>query len=185
VIVNNKEFASFKTDKKGKFKIKSINPADSMLFLADGYASANTVIGNAKSIKVILFPITKDEAVDIGYGSQNSKTLTSSVTVLSSNDFNKVVAVDIYSYLRGKIPGLQIIKNSSSSLTRPQIMLRGTGSFSGTYEPLIVIDGIQNASIENLDPNDVASVTVLKDGSAQAIYGSQASGGVILIKTKK
>ncbi len=185
IIVNGDVNKAVLTDKKGKFKIKKINPLDAILFVADGYAPAQVIAGNAAVFKVVLFTISPDKDVEVGYGAQSSRSLTSSVTVLSTNEFNKVIDVDIYSYLRGKVAGLHVIQNASNPSERPKIMLRGTGSLSGTYEPLIVIDGVQNASLQNLDPNDVASVTVLKDGSSQAMYGSQASGGVIIIKTKR
>lgn len=173
------------TDKKGKFKLFDISTTDTLMFSAVGYSSATLAVGNATKIKVILFATNKSESVDVGYGNQSSKSLTSSVMVLESENFNKVINADIYSYLKGRVPGLQILKTGSNILDQPKIMLRGGGSLSGTYEPLIVIDGVQNASLTNLDPNDVGSVTVLKDASAQAIYGSQANGGVIIIKTKK
>lgn len=185
VIVMKNEIIATQTKKDGKFKLKGVNPLDTILFMSDGYSSAETVVGNGKIFKVVLFSERKEKDIDVGYGSQSAKSLTSSVTVLTANDFNKVLDVDIYSYLRGKVPGLHITQNASNPSDTPKIMLRGTGSLSGTYEPLIVIDGVQNASLQNLDPNDVASVTVLKDGSSQAIYGSQASGGVIIIKTKR
>ena len=185
ILVNGNGEKLTLTNKKGKFKLKAIRPLDSILFLAKGYLPAVVVAGNASSFKVLLFPENKEKIVEIGYGGQSSRSLTSSITVLTTNDFNKVIDVDIYSYLRGKVAGLHIIQNVSNPSEKPKIMLRGTGSLSGTYEPLIIIDGVQNASLQNLDPNDVSSVTVLKDGSSQAMYGSQASGGVIIIKTKR
>lgn len=173
------------TDKKGKFSMAEVNSTDTLIFSADGYSSATLAVGNATKIKVILFATSKSESVEVGYGNQSTRSLTSSVKVLEVEDFNRVINADIYSYLKGRIPGLQILKTGSNILEQPKVMLRGGGSLSGTYEPLIVIDGVQNASLTNLDPNDVGSVTVLKDASAQAIYGSQANGGVIIIKTKK
>jgi TonB-dependent SusC/RagA subfamily outer membrane receptor len=172
------------TDKHGKFKLSGMEKDDTLMFSATGYTPTMTEVGNAKKIKVLLNPEKKENSVEIGYGSQDAKSLTSSVVVLEAKDLNKVLAPDIYSYLRGKVPGLQVEAYGYNPAVAPRIMLRGAGSFSATYEPLIVIDGVQGASLINLDPNDVKSVTVLKDASAQAIYGSRAAGGVIIIKTK-
>ena len=172
------------TDKMGKFKLSGAETYDTLMFSATGYIPTMVAVGNSKKLKVLLSPEGKANTVEIGYGSQDTRSLTSSVVVLESKDLNKVLAPDIYSYLRGKIPGLQVEAYGYNPAVAPRIMLRGAGSFSATYEPLIVIDGVQGASLINLDPNDVKNVTVLKDASAQAIYGSRAAGGVIIIKTK-
>ncbi|MEY3421399.1 MAG: hypothetical protein RIR48_1691 [Bacteroidota bacterium] len=185
VLLVGKSTEEIPADKKGRFKINDADTKDTLMFYADGYTSASIEVGSAKKMKIMLFSQNRNEHIDIGYGTQSAKSLTSSVTVLESSDFNRVLEADIYSYLRGKVPGLHIIQNASNPSNQPKIMLRGGGSLSGTYEPLIVIDGIQNASLSNLDPNDVASVTVLKDASAQAIYGTQANGGVLIIRTKR
>ena len=172
------------TDKYGKFKVSGLDQNDTLMFTAKGYIPTMIAVGTAKKMKVLLSPQIEENNYEIGYGSQNSKSLTSSVFVLESKDFNNVLAPDIYSYLRSKIPGLHVEAYGPNPAIAPKILLRASGSFSNIYEPLIVIDGVQNASITNLDPNDVKSLTVLKDASAQAIYGSQANGGVIIIKTK-
>jgi len=169
------------TDKNGRFKISNLDKKDTLMFTAIGFTPTMIEVGSAKKMKVLLSREEKQGIVDIGYGTQNSNSLTSSVVVVESEDFNKVVAADIYSYLRGKIPGLRVETNGNLT---PKVSLRGSGNFSNYYEPLIVIDGVQRASLTTVDPNDVKSVTVLKDASAAAIYGSQANGGVIIIKTK-
>jgi TonB-dependent starch-binding outer membrane protein SusC len=169
------------TDKKGQFKISNLQENDTLMFTANGYIPTMIAVGSAKKIKVILSPDGNKTAVDVGYGTQNSNSITSSVVVVESKDFNNVVSSDIYTYLRGKVPGLNIDNRNPA---QPKISLRGSGNFSNYYEPLIVIDGVQNASLTTVDPNDVKSVTVLKDASASAIYGTQGNGGVIIIKTK-
>jgi TonB-dependent starch-binding outer membrane protein SusC len=183
IVLNNAE-KIIKIKKNGKFSFEA-KSLDSVSFLAPNYSSAATTIGTSKFFKVELFPIeVKAEKTDIGYGAMDKKQMTSAVTVVEEKDFNKVIATDIYQYLRGKVPGLTIKSDSGNPTNEPTITLRGGGSFSN-ISPMIVIDGAQNASLGGLDPNDVANVTVLRDGSAQAIYGSQASSGVIIIKTKK
>ena len=184
VVQVGKNMKPVMTDKNGKFKIADAAPHDTLMFTAGNYVPTMIEAGSIRKIKVLLSPDVKTNNVDIGYGTQDSRSMTSSVVVLESKDLNKVLAPDIYSYLRGKIPGLQVEAYGYNPAIAPRIMLRGAGSFSRTYEPLIVVDGVQGASISNLDPNEVKTVTVLKDASAQAIYGSQAAGGVIIIKTK-
>jgi iron complex outermembrane receptor protein len=174
------------TNKKGKFNIDVKDGNEIIEITAQGYSSAMITVGTAARIKALLLPINSIQSeVETSYYTENQRINTSSITILKHNEFNVNVSSDIYAYLRGKVPGLSIIQNPTDPLGIPKIMLRGTGAaFSGTYEPLILVNGIVNNSLLNIDPNDVASVTILKDGSAQALYGSQASGGVILIKTK-
>jgi TonB-dependent starch-binding outer membrane protein SusC len=174
-----------KSNEKGDFEL-NLKKNSKVTFSLEGYTSAGVKLTKNATIKVILFPYKDPKGtVDMGYGEQSSRSVTSSVTVLESSELNKEVSADIYSYLRGKVPGLSVMRATSNVTDEPQLMLRGTAGLSGNYSPLIVVDGIQGISLTSLDPNDVASVTVLKDSSAQAIYGSQASGGVIIIKTKR
>lgn len=173
------------SDKKGKFAITVNDTSDLLVVTAVNYASAILKVGNANKVNATLYPLSLvGQSLEMPYHSQNSNQITSSISVIKNRDFNVNTSSDIYAYLRGKVPGLSIIPNPNDPMSPPRIMLRGTGSFSGTYDPLIIVNGVQNVSIQSIDPNDVASVSVLKDGSAQALYGSQASGGVIIIKTK-
>lgn len=182
----NGESVDVKIDKKGKFKIPKVRQNDVVVFSSAGYFSAQINIKDAVKVKVLLYAIAAaDEKVTDSFGSQSMRSVSSSVTVLKSGDFNKVIDSDIYAYLRGRVPGLTVIRDASNPTVEPQILLRGSASLTGNYKPLIIVDGIQGATLNSIDPNDVASVTVLKDGSSQAMYGSQANGGVIIITTKK
>lgn len=97
-----------------------------------------------------------------------------------------MAVTNIYEFIRGKVPGLNIQGDVNSPNSKPRIMLRGISSLNqDAAEPLVVIDGIPGASLNTVDPNEVAKISVLKDASAQAIYGTRAMGGVILITTKK
>ncbi len=185
-IAINGEVVDVKIDKKGKFKIPKVMEKDVVVFSSAGYLSAQINIKDAAKVIVQLYPVAAvDEKVTDSFGSQSMRSVSSSVTVLKSGDFNKVIDSDIYAYLRGRVPGLTVIRDASNPTFEPQIMFRGSASLTGNYKPLIIVDGIQGATLNSIDPNDVASVTVLKDGSSQAMYGSQASGGVIIITTKK
>lgn len=175
----------YKTDKKGNFKLKINNNTDTINFEHDGYYGEYFIVGTGSAFSVGLTKTDRLKTVDVGYGSISDRQVTSAVTTLEEKDFNKGAVTDIYQLLRGKIPGL-IIKHTSSNITdAPEIYIRGASSFDGNQQPLIVIDGVMGASLSGLDPNDVASVTVLKDGSSTAMYGSRGNAGVIMIKSKK
>lgn len=175
-----------KTNKKGKFKLKVYHETDTVYFKKEGYYTEFMQVNNAKKVKVGLTKIAKEEKViEDSYGSQDVRSSTSSISILEEEDFNKAINIDIYQYLRGKVPGLTIRRDAQNPNVEPVIMLRNASSINGNNKPLIIVDGVQNVSLSTVDPNDVKSVTVLRDGSAQAMYGSQANAGVIVIKTKK
>lgn len=183
-IVGQKKTVS--TNKKGKFKIKAYSPEDTIYFTKQGYYSEVIQVGDIKKMKVGLTKISdKSTIITDAYGMQRSSRGTSAVTVLSQEAFNKGINNDIYQFLRGKVPGLTIRHDPTDPNSEPFIMLRSAGNLSGNIQPMILVDGVPNSSLSTLDPADVADVTVLRDGSAQAIYGSQATGGVILIKTRR
>jgi TonB-linked SusC/RagA family outer membrane protein len=122
------------------------------------------------------------EVVVTGYSSSKKSDLTSAITVVSEEKLKDVTTNDIGSMLQGKVAGLQVINADGEPGAASEIRLRGVSSINATQSPLFVVDGIIGG---NYDPNDVESVTVLKDAGATAIYGSQANGGVIIITTKK
>jgi TonB-linked SusC/RagA family outer membrane protein len=122
------------------------------------------------------------EVVVTGYSSQKKGNLTSAITVVSAEKLKDVTSDDIGEMLQGKVSGLQVVNSSGAPGSVSEIRLRGVSSVNAAQAPLIVVDGIIGG---DYDPNDVESVTVLKDAGATAIYGSQANGGVIIITTKK
>ncbi|MEO9892126.1 SusC/RagA family TonB-linked outer membrane protein [Aurantibacter sp.] len=126
-----------------------------------------------------------EEVVVVGYGSQNKKEITSAVVQLDAEEFNKGVVNSPAQLLQGKVAGLTIANRGGDPNGQSQIRLRGLSTTGANAEPLVVVDGIIGASLNNIDPNDIENINVLKDGSAAAIYGSRASSGVILVTTKK
>jgi TonB-linked SusC/RagA family outer membrane protein len=127
------------------------------------------------------------DVVAIGYGSQSKKELTGSITSVKAENFNKGISANPMGLLQGKVAGLNIIKNGGDDPAQNSynVQLRGVGSLSGIAEPLYVIDGVPGGNLSSVNPNDIESIDVLKDGSAAAIYGTRANGGVILITTKR
>ncbi|WP_372932527.1 TonB-dependent receptor [Mariniphaga sediminis] len=123
-----------------------------------------------------------EEVVAIGYGTLKKKDLTSSVVTISPEDMNKGVVRDPVLALQGKVPGLNIAKDGSP-YGGTSILLRGASTLRGSQSPIYVVDGMTNAVMPPID--DIASIDILKDASATAIYGSRAANGVILITTKR
>ena len=176
------------TDYDGNFNLKV--PANgTLVFSYAGYKRQEVSVAGKSvvSVKLAEEAIGLDEVVAVGYGSQTKKELTGSVASIKAEDFNKGSFNSATGLLQGKVAGLTISKNdggdpNSSSYS---ILMRGTGSLTGTSEPLYIIDGVPGGSLNSVNPNDIESMDVLKDGSAAAIYGTRANAGVILITTKK
>lgn len=120
----------------------------------------------------------ENDMINVGYGKVSQKDLTYSVSKVKVRDEEITTYSNIYDYLRGKVPGVSVGTGDN-----PSIVIRGKGTFYGSSEPLILVDGIEMADISALNPNDVKSVEVLKDSSA-SIYGVRGANGVILITTK-
>jgi iron complex outermembrane receptor protein len=135
------------------------------------------------SIPTIINPF--DETIDIGYGFQKKREITSSVASIKSEEFNKGNINNPWQLIQGKVSGLSISKPGGDPNGSYYLRLRGLNTINANTQPLVVIDGIIDASIDNVDPNDIESINVLKDGSSAAIFGTRSSNGVILITTKK
>lgn len=155
------------------------------------------VVKYAPSLTVELKSSTEslDEVMVIGYGTVQKKDATGSVTSLGEEDFNSAPAITAENLLQGRTTGVTISPNNGGAPGGgASIKIRGTGSLSLTTEPLIIVDDVPLAFgniggsrniLESINPNDIESMTVLKDASATAIYGSRASNGVIIITTKE
>jgi iron complex outermembrane receptor protein len=173
------------TDATGNYSITVADDA-TLVFSFVGYTSQEVAVGNQSSINVSLkLDVTSlNEVVVIGYGTQEKKELTSAVTSVKSEDFNRGTVNDPAQLLQGKVAGLNIARAGNDPNGGFNIRLRGIASFGANTEPLVVIDGVIGGSLNTVDPNDIASIDILKDGSAAAIYGSRGGSGVILITTK-
>lgn len=173
------------TDIDGNFALNV--PAKGTLVVSYvGYATREIALSGQKNIEVSLSASTEslDELVVVGYGVQKKATLTGSVSSVSGDDIKKVSAANMSNTLAGKTAG--IIANTRSGEPGEDgatITIRGKGTLGNT-EPLIVVDGVADRSFSRLNPDDIESISVLKDASA-AIYGAQAANGVILVTTKR
>jgi iron complex outermembrane receptor protein len=175
------------TDSNGKYTITVADGTETLVFSFIGYALKEVTINNQAIIDVTMATdITSlDEVVVIGYGTAEKKEITSAVASVDAKDFNKGNVFDPTQLLQGKVAGLSMAKAGSDPNAGYTIRLRGLSTFGASTSPLIVIDGVLGGSLQSVDPNEIESMSVLKDGSAAAIYGTRASAGVIIITTKK
>jgi TonB-linked SusC/RagA family outer membrane protein len=175
------------TDLDGKFSLP-IQSGDQILVVSFvGYLAQEIEIGNQTSFTIDLKEDIQSlqEAVVIGYGSQDKKEITSAVISIKPEDFNRGNVSNPAQLLQGKVAGLSITRPGGNPNNGFNVRLRGLSTFGANSSPLIVLDGVIGASLENVDPNDIQSIDVLKDGSAAAIYGARGSSGVILITTTR
>ena len=173
------------TDFDGNYKLE-VPEGATLSYSFVGFISQEIVVGNQSVINVTMDSDIQalSEIVVTGYGTQTKREITSAVTNVKSEDFNKGNVVDPAQLLQGKVAGLSISKPGGNPFGGYTIRLRGLSTVGANAEPLIVIDGVIGGDWENVDPNDIASMTVLKDASAAAIYGTRGSSGVILVTTK-
>lgn len=168
------------TDSSGQFSLNA-NVGQTLVFSIVGFTAQETVIKDFSAITVSLRSNASslNEVVVVGYGTQKRASLTSAVSSISAAEIVTTKNENLFNTLTGKIPGLRIVQNTSEP-----------GAFSNSYDirgmgtPLFVVDGIPRPDIARIDPNDVESLSVLKDASA-AVYGARAANGVILVTTKK
>lgn len=173
------------TDIDGNFSIKT-EPQSVIEVSYIGYLTQETVINNQKSIRFLLKEDTKtlDEVVVIGYGVQKKADLTGSVANINTEKLNTQSNANIGQALQGKIAGVDIVSQGGAPGSGTRIMVRGIGTLNNA-SPLYIVDGMYMNSIDHINPNDIASIDVLKDASSAAIYGSRAANGVIIVTTKE
>jgi TonB-linked SusC/RagA family outer membrane protein len=171
------------TDIDGVFTLST--PAGSTLLIsAVGFTTQETAASATMHITLRPDIGLLDELVVVGYGVQRRANLTGAVATVSAQELNSRNVPNTASLLQGRVPGLQVIQNSSiPGMEQVQLRIRGQGSYGSTNDPLVIIDGIE-ASLTQVNPNMIESITVLKDASSAAIFGARAANGVILVTTK-
>jgi len=175
------------TDAEGQYTLDVPADADSLSFSFIGYVTVTVPIEGRTQINVELSPDVQllEDVVVVGYGTQERQQITGSVSSVREEDFVKGNVSNVSELVQGKIPGLTISSaGGGDPNSNPTLRLRGLSSFGSNQEPLVVIDGVIGGNLDNLDPNDIASIDVLKDASASAIYGTRGSAGVIVVTTK-
>lgn len=177
------------TDAKGNFSlsipVSNTNVTLEVIYV--GYVKQEVELGNRNQISIQLKQdeTALNEVLVIGYGTVKKRDLTGSVVSVKGEDIAKVPSANPLESIQGKVPGVDITRSSGAASSDVSINIRGTRSISADNGPLIIVDGVQYSSLQDLNPNDIASMDILKDASSTAIYGSRGANGVILITTKK
>ena len=175
------------TDLDGNYAIDA-SPTATLVFSYVGFENAVEPVKGRKVIDVTMqesFDLL-NEVVVIGYGTMDKKELTSAISHVSEKDFLTVSSLDPSMMIQGKVPGVSITNTGAGDPNnQASIQSRGVSSRSAGLGPLIVIDGVPGGNLTNINPNDIASFDILKDGAASAIYGTRGSNGVMVVTTKK
>lgn len=186
------------TDLDGSYSIEVPQGSNVLTYSFVGFLTQEIDVGNRSTIDVILTPDVKvlSEVVVVGYGTQERREVTGSVASINNAGLENLVSSSFESQLAGRAPGVSITTPGGLMGQRPIIRIRGVNSITSSANPLIVIDGVpvvdsdrsavqSSNPLSNINPTDIESFEVLKDGSATAIFGSRAANGVILITTKR
>lgn len=173
------------TDVNGKYSI-SASTGTVLVYSFVGYLTSERTVGEAANISLQLKPQANmlNEVVAIGYQTIRKSDVTGSIASVKSGDLN-LSAPNLGQALVGKVSGVQVSQTGGAPYTSPKIRVRGIGSFNASSDPLYVIDGYPSGNDIYINPDDIESIDILKDAASAAIYGSRASGGVVLITTKK
>ncbi|KAF2515170.1 SusC/RagA family TonB-linked outer membrane protein [Flavobacterium foetidum] len=184
------------TDFDGSYSLK-VKTGNVLVFSYVGMTNKEVTVGASNTINVVLESEAQlmDEVVVVGYGVQKKREVTGSISKISGTDIANLVTPSFEGVLAGRATGVQVLTNSGIIGAAPKIRIRGIASISGLTEPLVVVDGMPIVSgdiggvantngLADINPADIESFEVLKDGAATAIYGSRAANGVILITTK-
>lgn len=187
VVVKGMPTRGTSTDESGSYTLTVPSAQDTLVFSFIGYVKQEIPVQGRSTIDVALSTDVRklNDVVVVGYGTQEKKQITGSVSSVNSEDFNSGSISDPSGLIQGKVPGLVVSTPGGDPNGDPTIRLRGVTSFSGSQEPLVVVDGVVGASLKNVDPNDIESIDVLKDASASAIYGTRGASGVIVVTTKQ
>lgn len=176
------------TKKDGSFSIEVATGSKYLTFSFVGYQTQEVAIGSSGVINVSLMQADKatEEVVVIGYGVARKTDVTSAISSIKEKDFNRGAVISPMSLIQGKVPGLVVVNsNGTDPNGQSSLQLRGVSTLKGSTSPFVVIDGIPGGNLNNLSPEDVESIDVLRDGSASAIYGTRGSNGVIIVTTKR
>lgn len=175
------------TDIDGKYSVE-VASSGSISFSYVGFETIMEKVNGRKTINVTLKEKNDvlNEVVVIGYGTMDKKELTSAISHVGEKDFLTISSLDPSMMIQGKVSGVSITNTGAGDPNnQASIQIRGVSSRSAGLGPLVVIDGVPGGNLTNINPNDIASFDILKDGAASAIYGTRGSNGVIVVTTKK
>ncbi len=203
VLVKGERTIGATTDLEGKFALESVSPDAVLLFSYIGYVTLEVPVQSRGVINVVMSPDATllEQVMIVAYGTAKKGTFTGAASVVGKDAIKDVPTVSFESALEGKVAGLQITTLSGQAGSTSSIRVRGIGSMNASNEPLYVVDGVPVSSgssgqmegyiytgsnvMSTINPNDIESITVLKDAAASSLYGSRAANGVIIITTKR
>jgi TonB-linked SusC/RagA family outer membrane protein len=174
------------TDMDGKFSLKVAGPNSELVFTFLGLETVTQKAGSGKALNIVLKNSISqlDEVVVIGYGTAKKSDLTGSVVTVAGDDLKKLSMASVAETLTGRVAGLQVLSSEGSPDADIRLKIRGGTSLTQDSSPLVIVDGFPVNSIGDISPSDIETITVLKDASSTAIYGSRGANGVIIITTK-
>ncbi len=175
------------TDASGKYSINA-RSGQTLTFSFVGYVAQEVAVGNQSVINVTLATdaAALEEVVVVGYGAQKKSQTTGAISQINSKQINEMPLTNLGQALQGRAAGVDVSQSGSKPGSAPRILIRGRRSFNAGNDPLYVVDGIPlSAGYEDINPNDIQSIEVLKDATATAIYGARGANGVILVTTKR
>jgi TonB-linked SusC/RagA family outer membrane protein len=175
------------SDADGNYKI-TVSGSSVLTFSSVGFNSQDVSVGNKSQINVALAADTKalTEVIVVGYGTQKKSQLTGAISSVTSKQITEMPITNLGQAMQGRVAGVDVAQSGSKPGTVPKVLIRGRRSFNAGNDPLYVVDGIPLSSgYEDMNPNDVASMEILKDATATAIYGARGANGVVLITTKR
>jgi TonB-linked SusC/RagA family outer membrane protein len=176
---------STSTDFDGSYTLKDVNPSSKLVFSSIGLNTQTKEVGNQTTINVKLQESsqTLKEIVVVAYGSQKRAVVTGAISTVTAKDIAAIPVTNAESALQGRAAGVTVVSNGSPGST-PTVLIRGLGTLNNNA-PLYVIDGVTAGNLSGISPNDIESMSVLKDASTAALYGSRGFNGVIVVTTKK
>ncbi|MEH6306655.1 TonB-dependent receptor [Olivibacter sp. CPCC 100613] len=176
------------TNNQGEFSLNLTAMPSTLVFNYVGYKTLEIAVDEPKQLTRVILEedaTNLDEVVVIGYGTVKKRDLTGAVTSVAREELTKLPTTNVMESVQGKAPGVDIVRQSGSATSGVSITVRGNRSITAGNGPLFIVDGMQYSSIQDINPNDIESMEVLKDASSTAIYGSRGANGVIIVTTKR
>src|SRR5690554_648756 len=181
-------FTGTVTDINGQYTLNVPNETDTLVFSSIGYITQEVAVSGRAAIDVVLEEDVEslDEVVVVGYGTQSARQVSSAVSKVDIDELSDLPVAQFSQKLQGKLAGVQVSQTTGTPGGGMDIRIRGAASITAGTSPLYVVDGNPiTGGISNINPNEIESISVLKDAAATALYGSRAANGVVLIETKK
>lgn len=176
------------TNIDGEFDIEADNNA-TLIVTYIGFAPSEVLVQGDSDLKVVMQEESAqklNEVVVVGYGTQKKVTVTGAVSSMSEAELKKTPQANVSNSLVGRLPGVIAVQRSGQpGESQSTIRIRGVGTFNGSADPLVMVDGIEDANYNNIDPSEIENISILKDASSTAVYGVRGANGVILITTKR